>query len=386
MLKVEPMAQGVARFALGLALVASGPMVLGGCDDSAPVSTGADAGAPPAGLTPQQAAAVIAKVGDETITLGEFAAVLERMNQMDRLRFQSKPRRQALLQDLIDIKLLAQEARRRGLDKKPEVRDAIRQILRDAILAKARQGMRSPAEIPATEVKAYYDEHRDTYREPERRRVSAIVLKDEDKAAEALDKALAIKTGEQWGVLFHKYSVTAPKKRNPRAPADLAGDLGIVGPPGDAKGTSKSVPPEVQTAVFGLAEVGDVHNQVVAAADGRYFIVRLAGRSKGHTRSLVEADRAIRVAILQANIRKREIQMAADLRQRFPVEIDKDALATIKLPGQLKQEPSLWQPDGAPSSSGKADRSAKPKEAPSPGPATGPSSEPKAPPSASSAP
>ncbi len=390
------MAHRASRFVLCFAFTALSLVALSGCDEIATAGGGADAGPPPAGLTPQQAAAVIAKVGDETITLGEFAAVLERMNQMDRLRFQSKPRRRALLQDLIDIKLLAQEARRRGLDKKPEVRDAIRQILRDAILAKARQGVMSPAEIPAAEVKAYYDEHLDTYREPERRRVSAIVLDDEAKAAEVLDKARAIKSGDQWGELFYEHSLTAPKKRNPQAPADLAGDLGIVGPPGDAKGISKSVPPAVQRAVFELAEVGDVYKDVVAAGNGRYFIVRMAGRSKGHTRSLAEADRAIRVAILQEMIRDREKQLAADLRKRFPVEIDKDALGTIKLPASLSQKEPIWQQDPVPSSAAKATGSvqpsvappsiAPPKGAPPSAPSAGPSSKPKAPPSAPSAP
>lgn len=380
MLKVDGMALGAARVAPWVLAAGLGLAAVTGCGDSTPAPR-TDAGAPPAGLTPQQAAAVIAKVGDETITLGEYAAALERMNQFDRMRFQSKERRRALLQDLIDIKLLAQEARRRGLDQKPEVRDAIRQILRDAILAKARQGLPSPAEIPAAEVKAYYDAHLDAYREPERRRVSAIVVDDEDQAAEVLKKARAIKSGNDWGELFHEHSLTAPKQRNPRAPADLAGDLGIVGPPGDAKGANRNVPEQVQRAVFALAQVGDVHAEVVAVGQDRYFIVRLSGRSKGHTRSLAEADRAIRVAILQQTVRDREKQLAADLRQRFTVEIDKDALATVKLPQRPDKGDAkpIWQPAATPSSDGSA--AAQPE-----GSASEPSRPPQAPPSASSAP
>ncbi len=355
MLKVDEMTRRAARIAPWVLAAGLGLTAVSGCDDSAPAAR-TDAGAPPAGLSPQQAAAVIAKVGDETITLGEYAAALERMNQFDRMRFQSKERRRALLQDLIDIKLLAQEARRRGLDEKPEVRDAIRQILRDAILAKARQGLPSPAQISAAEVKAYYDAHLDTYREPERRRVSAIVVDNEEKAAEVLTKALAIKSGNDWGELFHAHSLTAPKKRNPRAPADLAGDLGIVGPVGDTKGANKNIPEPVQRAIFELAQVGDVYNEVVAVGDDRFFILRLSGRSKGHTRSLADADRTIRVAILQQIVRDRETQLAADLRKRFPVEIDKDALATVKLPardGEGDGTP-IWQPAPTPSAAGQA--------------------------------
>jgi len=52
-----------------------------------------DSAAPPAGLTADQAALVVAKVGDRTITLGDYAATLERMDQFDRLRYQSPERR-----------------------------------------------------------------------------------------------------------------------------------------------------------------------------------------------------------------------------------------------------------------------------------------------------
>jgi len=369
------MAPRAGRIAVGLLAAALLAAVGSGCGDST-TAPRADAGAPPAGLTPQQAAAVIAKVGDETITLGEYAAALERMNQFDRMRYQSKERRRALLQDLIDIKLLAQEARRRGLDQKPEVQDAIRQILRDAILAKARRGLPSPAEIPAAEVKAYYEAHIDAYREPERRRVSAIVLDDADKAAEVLEKAVAIKSGNDWGELFHEHSLTAPKERNPRAPADLAGDLGITGPPGEAKGANKNVPEAVQRAIFGLAQVGDVHEKVIPVGDDRFFVVRLAGRSKGHTRSLSEADRTIRVAILQQMVRDREKQLADELRKRFPVEIDKDALSAVKLPPRPREgdDQPIWQP--VPSSSAAAQ----------PGDSAAPANPPQAPPSPSAAP
>ncbi len=322
---------------LGAALALAGALLttalLAGCDDSAlppPRATGAAASA---GLTAKQAALVLAKVGDKTITLGDYAATLERMNQIDRLRFQSPERRRDLLNQMIDLELLAQEARRREIDKRPEVQDAVRQILRDAMLAKARAGNMAPAHIPAADVKAYYDAHKEDFREPERRRVAAIVLGDPDKADEVMNK---LKAGGSWGELYFEHSLNAPHQQIPGAPADLAGDLGIVGPPGDAKGDNAAVPEVVRKAAFELAQVNDVLPRIIQQGE-RYYIIRLISLSPGHTRTLAEADQAIRVAILQKRIREREKAMEMELRKSIPVTIDEDALAAVKLPDALKK-------------------------------------------------
>jgi peptidyl-prolyl cis-trans isomerase C len=338
----------VRLVAASFLLLAGTAVVSTGCDDNAISEQPTSASAAPGGLTPKQAAAVLAKVGDEEITLGEYAAVLERMNQFDRLRFQTTERRRQLLRELIDLELLAQEARRRGLDKKPEVQEAIRQILREAMLAKTRQGMRAPAEIPAAEVQAYYDKNKEKFREPERRRVSAIELGDAGKADEVLKLALAITSAQQWGELYFEHSLNAPDTRDAQAPADLAGDLGIVGPPGDPKGASKSIAAELQRAVFELKKIGDVYGEVVSSG-GRFYIVRMVGRSKGHTRSVAEADRAIRVAILQDAILQREQTLEADLRKRFPVRVDEAALKAVKVPEDLGKYKPYWEKgkDGA---------------------------------------
>jgi hypothetical protein len=215
------------------------------------------------------------------------------------------------------------------------------------MLAKAREGLPAPAEISKAEVQAYYDAHTDKFREPERRRIAAIVMADATAAAKVLVPA-AQANGAAWGELFHEHSLTAPDKRDPDAPAELEGDLGIVGPPEDPKGASVSVPAPVQKAAFELKRIGDVHPQLIEHG-GRHYIVRLIGQSKGHTRSLAEADRAIRVAILQDKILERERQLEAELRKRFPVQLDDAALKSIELPEKLKAYKPLWDQPGDPS-------------------------------------
>src|SRR6185436_11343208 len=135
-----------------------------GCNESA-LKTAPDGGAPALGLSGEQASRVLAKVGDRTITVGDFARTLERMDQYDRFRYQSKERRRELLSEMVDVELLAAEARRRGLDKAPEAQEGIRQLLRDAVLAEARRGAPAPAEISPDEIRRYYDSHQEKFTE-----------------------------------------------------------------------------------------------------------------------------------------------------------------------------------------------------------------------------
>jgi parvulin-like peptidyl-prolyl isomerase len=285
--------------------------------------------APPSGLTPELAARVLAKVGEREITLGEFAATLERMDPFERLRYQSVERRKQLLEELIDLELLAEEARRRGLDKQPETQERVRQMLRDELLAQVRAAGTAPSDISEADARRYYDEHRDDFREPERRRVAHIVVPNEAEAKQLLEKATSASPAE-WGKLV------AEKSRDTRSkvaalPAELAGDLGIVGPPGHARGENPNVPEPLRAAVFEIDKVGGVLSRLVTAPGG-FHIVRMTGKTDARDRSFADAERSIRVALVQQRLRAREAELEAELKKKYPVSIDETQLAKIPLP------------------------------------------------------
>jgi hypothetical protein len=319
----------------GLALVAG---ALVGCNEPALKQPPADAGPTTSGLTPEQAARVVAKVGDHNITLGDYARTLERMDQFDRLRYQSKERRRELLEEMIDVELLAAEARRLGLDKDPDAQDAVRTILRDAILAQSREGLPGPGNLTDGEIRAYYDAHADKFSEPERRRVQAIVMKDPKEAAKVLKDAQKAKTPAEWGDLYFKHSLTAPRVHGPTNPAELAGDIGVVGPMDDPRGGNKKVPDAVRALAYQLKSIGDVGPDLVEA-DGKAYIVRLAGMTPAHKRTLAEADRSIRVLLVQEKMAEREKALEDELRQKFTVQIDDKALAGVKVPATEAADP-----------------------------------------------
>jgi hypothetical protein len=290
----------------------------------------------PSGITPELAGRVLAKVGERTITLGEYAATLERMDPFERLRYQSADRRKQLLNELIDLELLAEEAKRRGLDKAPETQERIRQMLRDELLAQVRSSAPTPKDISEAEARKYYDDHRDDFREPERRRVAHIALATEVEAKAVLEKALTA-TPAEWGKLVAEKSRDAKTKPGASTPPDLAGDLGIVGPPGHPRGDNPQVPEAVRAAVFEIDKLGGVLARPVAEG-GRFHVVRMTGQTGARDRSFADAERSIRVALVQERIRASEAELEAELKKKYPVTVDEAQLAKIPLPSSSAKE------------------------------------------------
>jgi parvulin-like peptidyl-prolyl isomerase len=314
------------RFLLTLAVVAA---VVPACKPHpAPAATDAGVAAPPPGeLTPEQAAQVLAHVGDRTVTLGDFAGAIERMDQFDRMRYQAPERRKELLGEIIDVMLLADEARALHLDQDHVTQQEVRQILRDALLKQSQQGAPQPSEIPANDVSAYYDAHKGDFQEPERRRVGAIVVASSTAAA-GLIASLQGAGASHWGDLVRSKSLDPQAKAN--VPLDLAGDLGFVSPPGDPRGENARVPEEVRRAVFTLAQAGDVVPSPVAVGN-RFYVVKLTSKTDPHVRTLPETERTIRVKLAQAKVHDKQEAMLDDLRTRFPVKIDEAALSLVKV-------------------------------------------------------
>jgi peptidyl-prolyl cis-trans isomerase C len=302
-------------------------VLLAGCKGCGHDTTAVDASdhAQTSSLSPEQAAKVLAKVGDNVITLGDYVAALEHMDQFDRLRYQSPERRKELLEDLVEVELLAQEATTKGYDKDPMAQQELRTVLRDAMLKEAHAGAPQASDIADADVRAYYDAHKAEFTEPERRRLSLIVTKDEASAKAVLDQTKG-STGAQWGELVRKTSIDPQGKAN--VPVDLAGDFGIVSPPGDTRGENARVPGDVRTAAFEIDKPNDVLGRVVHAGD-KFYVVRLTQKLAGHERTYAESERAIRVRLAQDRARAKEDETYQSLRKQFPVKIDEAALGSV---------------------------------------------------------
>jgi len=302
--------------------------VTGGCErkESEPRASAPEARDPVTGLTASEASEVLAKVGDRSITLGQYAASLARMDRFERLRYQSEDRQKELLSEMIRVEILAQEARKRGLAQDPDVQLRMMQALRDELLADLKRRLPKPEELSEREVRDYYASHKNELTEPRRHRVLVIVVGSPELskqiAAEARDAS-----GERWAELARKHSLDRRGLEAGGAP-ELAGDLGFVSEPGEARGENGEVPEEVRAAVFRLSRIGEVLPEAVPARS-KYYIVRLGGISPARERSLTDADGAIRAELLRERFLAEEKALLAKLEARYPVTIDEAALNAL---------------------------------------------------------
>lgn len=307
-----------------------------GCSSAAPEAAIADAGAG-GRLTPEQAGQVLAKVGDRSITLGDFAAALERMDPFERMRYQTKDRRQALLDEMINVELLAREAERRGLDRRPETIELVRQFQRDELLARLRASLPRPASLSAADVSRYYQEHRAEFVEPEQRRGAEIVLDDAQLARKVLSEAAAV-TPERWRELVQKYAPaaapsSASDKTAARPPIDVPGDLGFLarepGAPSPQDAPPESPAPAVREALFEIAPPSGVYPEPVPV-DGRHHVVRLVSVREARQRSLAEVDTLIRLRLVEQRQNEAKRALLAELRQQTAVKVDEAALERVE--------------------------------------------------------
>lgn len=254
---------------------------------------------------------VLAKVGDRTITLSDYALVLDRMDRIERLRYQTPERRRALLDEIINAELLAAEAERRGLDKEEATVAYVDQLFRDEIRRRLRANMQSPESLPHEDVQAYYADHRDEFRTPEMRRAAAIAVPDRATAVKLLQEFGTKPSVMKWNTTALRYSV---EQREPGLPVEVIGDLGLLtaAPPSETKAQTDQtperavpaaarVPAPVRAAVFGLQTPGEVHAEPVKA-DGAVYLVRLLAINPARVLSLEEADAEIRVRLVNQRL------------------------------------------------------------------------------------
>ncbi len=298
------------------------------------------------GLTDEEARQVLAKVGERTITLGEFADRLAEQSPYLRARYNSPERRRELLRNMVRFELLALEAARRGIDEEPAVVEAVEQVMVEQMMKDLFTDRIRAEDITDEEVKAYYEAHRDEFHRPAHVRAAHILVQSERRARELIEtlKGASPKM-ETFRKLAKEYSRDERTRRT-------GGDLGFFPAPGRGE-LPEHVPPEVARAAFTLERIGEVVEAPVRSKAG-WHVVMLTGQRAALNRSLEEVRRTI-VNRLWREKRERAIERFVDgLKQKAKVEIDEDALAQVHIDGQPPRAPDAQQPDGAASTAPQA--------------------------------
>ncbi|MCA9577039.1 MAG: peptidyl-prolyl cis-trans isomerase [Myxococcales bacterium] len=268
------------------------------------------------GLTPEQAALVLARVGDREITAGELAARLAAEGRYTQARFASPERRREYLDKMIELALLAAEAERLGYQNDPLVVQAREQAMREEMLRELVDARVQRSDITDEAIAAYYQAHLSEYNQPAQVRAVHIVVRTRAEAQRYLQQVRDQADIAPFRALAQQHNIDDTRERG--------GDLLFFGMEGDGP------PAPVREAAFALARMGDVSPEVIESPMG-FHVVRLTGRRAALERSLDDVEGPIRNALWAAQREEARQRLLDELRGDAQIEEHLDVLDSLQL-------------------------------------------------------
>lgn len=200
---------------------------------------------------------VLAKVGNRTVTESDLEQLASAVPERVRHLYLTPEGRKKTLDYIVNVYVLAEEAKNQGLNKTPDVQKLIEFTQEDLLarlyLDKITANLPEPTE---EEAKKYFEKNRDQYSTPETIHLRHILVKTEAEAKKVLE---SIKKGEKFPDLAQKVSTCPSKSRG--------GDLDWL-----PKG---ALLPEIEEVAFSMKE-GEITGPVKSTWG--YHVLLLEGK------------------------------------------------------------------------------------------------------------
>ena len=260
---------------------------------------------PPSPASSASSAGVLAQFDGRVLTLQEFDERLASQPPNIRKQYATTEARERLLDEMVRLELLLDEAKRRGIDRSPRVKVRVSELIVEEMMNGlfGSEGAEA-SKITDQDVRNYYDAHSAEFSAPEERRASDIVFADRAKAEAAL-KQVAGHPGDE---AFFK-RLAHEQSEDPRG-RSISGDQGFFSE------ASSSVPAApIREAVFRIPRPGAVATKVVES-EGRFHVVMLTAVRPALVRKLEDVRTLIRARLAQEKRREDITKFTDDLRTR----------------------------------------------------------------------
>jgi peptidyl-prolyl cis-trans isomerase C len=243
--------------------------------------------------------AIVARVNNVSITLEQYQAMVEKIAKENRLPIQ-KAKSLPVLEDLIDLEILAQKAIDKGLDKQLDVRDDSQMSWRETLANAYVEHYKEANPLTQSQLAAVYEKQKDTLW-PKEYKLRETVVGQESKAFRI---AAEIDSIENFSLASRRYSIS--KSQN------AGGFLGWV--------KLKDIPKEAQSSVAGLGEGAWLRKPIEISGLWHIYLVEKVRRPK--MLPFAQVSESMRPYAEKQAAAKH----AAELRNEAKVEIFPDAL------------------------------------------------------------
>ena len=293
-------------------------------------------------LSEEQRKIVLAELGGgKTITLGDLETRLNAEPNVVKQQYATVAKRKEYLINWVQFEILADEARKQGMDQRPEVVEAIKQQMVRRYLRETVLDTIKAEDVTDEEIAAYYKNNLIMYQRPEQVEVRHMLFADEARAKQVLAE---LKTGSEGSAaklnaLWKDYvgRVSIDKNSVP-----YLGSLGRVSKevPEHLSDTEKarmaSIPKEVVEHAF-LTEPYTLSG-VVKSASGFHILLPVS-KLPAVDKSLERVKKTVASRLLK---RKRDLkrkELVEALREKSKIEVNEEAIRVLPTPrrGTLKE-------------------------------------------------
>jgi peptidyl-prolyl cis-trans isomerase C len=249
---------------------------------------------------------VLARVGDKEITTTYFERQLAGLPESLQKLSTHGQGKKAALEGLVNKEILYAEALKKKVDKDAEIERKFEDVKKELVISTYLQNeIISRIKVADKEVEAFYKTNPSEFKNREEIRISQIVVPDEAKAQEILDK---IKIRRDFGDLAANYSID-------KASAANKGDVGYY--------TYKRLPDEVRESVFKL-KVGEI-SKPYKMPGGYYEIYKITDR-RTVSFTFDQVKDSIRTQIFDDKFNKELVTLLDGLKKNTTVQINEALL------------------------------------------------------------
>lgn len=284
-------------------------VVLVGCGSSAkpkavkPESVKTEAAKTESGVQAPKGGVVVAEIGSEKITLDEINEMIN--NIPEQYRAMAETRKDMFLDSVINQKLLYGAASKLNLDKDTNVQKLLEEARKEIIIKEyLRREIEGKVNVTDEDVTKYYETNKDKFKEPEKIKVSHILV---DTEAEAKDVLAKLNGGADFAALAKEKS-KCPSK-------DQGGELGLL-----SKGQTV---PEFEAAAFAL-QPGQLSG-VVKTQFG-YHIIRVTEKQPERVMAFDEVKDQLKQMLIADKQKAQFDLIIKDLKDKNKVVVYKDVL------------------------------------------------------------
>ena len=261
---------------------------------------------------------ILAKVGDNIITLSEFEEKINAVPPQYRQKFKSEEQKAKFLERLVETALFSLEARAEKIDREKTIESRIQDAV-DSILAREyiKRNVTDKITVTDDEISQYYETHLKEFTRPEQVKARHILIRVDPEAipgkwAEAEIKARELKNrldnGANFATLAKEYSDDAKSK-------NMGGDLGFF--------AREKMAPEFSEAAFSL-RLGEIRDPVKTSFG--YHIIKVEAKRPERIETLEKVKERIQYQLKSKKYRAGAEDAVERLKEKYEVILNTELL------------------------------------------------------------